>query len=546
MVTQSRGAFASLGRGASSGGVPRPGVVWGTRLLVTLAVVFSGPVARADVYDDCTEEYDAPIAYWSFEPDELSGGAYRDQIGARPAYVEGAPAPVGGIVGDALSLDGVDDYLRVGSSFPEITRSFTISAWVYRRELPAANQSIVDKWDHENGKRSFRLGDTSGYMTAEVSADGTYETNRISAMDHEQGGQLNQWSHWVAAYDGTEVRLYRDGVVVGLASFGKEYDVFASTVEVWIGRARGTGDRFVSGDLDEIAIWNQALTPDQVFALFERGVARLPAYDDLGCTDDRLGVGGHHACLRQSNDSLRCWGRNDYGQATPPTGAFAQVDGGIYHTCGLRFDHTVQCWGRNAYGEAAPPAERFASISSGRYHNCGITEDRRVECWGYDYYGQSSPPAGSFRQVSAGAYHTCGLRFDDTVECWGYAGYGALDAPVGAFVELSSGAYYTCGLRYDGSSECWGYNYYGQSSPPVGYFFDVNAGGYHACGLRLDGSIDCWGYNGYGQTNASVGSFVEVDNGLYNGCAISDEGVVQCWGYGGYNLTSPPGELTGC
>jgi hypothetical protein len=43
---------------------------------------------------------------------------------------------------------------------------------------------------------------------------------------------------------------------------------------------------------------------------------------------------------------------NEYGQATPPAGAFTQVSAGYLHTCGVRSDGTGVCWGDNSDGQA--------------------------------------------------------------------------------------------------------------------------------------------------------------------------------------------------
>ena len=56
-----------------------------------------------------------------------------------------------------------------------------------------------------------------------------------------------------------------------------------------------------------------------------------------------------------SQDIVSAWGRNDFGQATPPVGAFTAVSGGGDHTCGMRTDGTAACWGKNTSGEATPP-----------------------------------------------------------------------------------------------------------------------------------------------------------------------------------------------
>jgi hypothetical protein len=52
----------------------------------------------------------------------------------------------------------------------------------------------------------------------------------------------------------------------------------------------------------------------------------------------------------------------------------------------------VECWGRDNYGQASPPSGTFATVSAGESYTCGVTTSGSVECWGKDNYGQASPP----------------------------------------------------------------------------------------------------------------------------------------------------------
>ena len=133
-----------------------------------------------------------------------------------------------------------------------------------------------------------------------------------------------------------------------------------------------------------------------------------------------------------------CWGRNDYGQSTPRSGAFTSISAGGYHTCGLRADGAAVCWGRNSAGQSSPPSGAFTSISAGGsidaggHHTCGLRADGAAVCWGDNDYGQSPPPSGAFTSISAGGAHTCGLRADGAAVCWGRNNYGQSTPPSGA------------------------------------------------------------------------------------------------------------------
>src|SRR5690606_18275510 len=95
-----------------------------------------------------------------------------------------------------------------------------------------------------------------------------------------------------------------------------------------------------------------------------------------------------------------------------------QADAGNYHTCAVRTDGTVACWGWDEYGQSSPPSGTFTSVSAGDIHTCGIRTDGTVSCWGDSTNGKSSPSSGTFTAISAGISHTCAIRADGSVDCW--------------------------------------------------------------------------------------------------------------------------------
>jgi len=87
----------------------------------------------------------------------------------------------------------------------------------------------------------------------------------------------------------------------------------------------------------------------------------------------QVSAGNEHACGVKTDGSVACWGDNSYGQASPPSGAstptntptptltgagvhFVQVSADQFYTCGVKTDGGVACWGNNDYGQASPPS----------------------------------------------------------------------------------------------------------------------------------------------------------------------------------------------
>ena len=86
-----------------------------------------------------------------------------------------------------------------------------------------------------------------------------------------------------------------------------------------------------------------------------------------------LAAGDYHTCAVLNDDTVKCWGLNDYGQLgygdtnyrgdanemgdnlpTVDLGSGKSIKSlvaGFVHTCAVLNDDTVKCWGRNTYGQ---------------------------------------------------------------------------------------------------------------------------------------------------------------------------------------------------
>ena len=78
---------------------------------------------------------------------------------------------------------------------------------------------------------------------------------------------------------------------------------------------------------------------------------------------------------------------------TPPFETLAptsQLDVGLFHTCAVGADGGIDCWGSDQSGQASSPTGTFTQVSAGSGHTCAIHADGEIECWGLDYYGQAN------------------------------------------------------------------------------------------------------------------------------------------------------------
>ncbi|MCK5176788.1 MAG: LamG domain-containing protein, partial [Candidatus Aenigmarchaeota archaeon] len=92
----------------------------------------------------------------------------------------------------------------------------------------------------------------------------------------------NEWHHVVGTYDGTTMKIYIDG---NLEDTNTDFSGNLSTNDgnVRIGADyQATPDNFFKGTIDEVLIWNRALSPEEINASYNVGLYRLEInYTDL-------------------------------------------------------------------------------------------------------------------------------------------------------------------------------------------------------------------------------------------------------------------------
>ena len=175
---------------------------------------------------------------------------------------------------NGLTLDGVDDYIDMtNSSQLSITGALTLSAWAYTGR--DAVQSLMSRWNYGNAtycQYAFGLTPTKALYFYVGNGAGNIFTSTVTANN---SFTLNAWHHFVAVYSpSTYMRIYIDGALV------KEITASVPATNNNISRPLFIGADYPSnswfgGKMDEVAIWNRALTATEVNELYRKGVSRL-------------------------------------------------------------------------------------------------------------------------------------------------------------------------------------------------------------------------------------------------------------------------------
>jgi len=225
-----------------------------------------------------------------FDPFQLRPTIFKDIRGVGNDGVPvGGPKPIPGMVGGALSFDGVDDFVRV-PDHPEVnvgTNDMSIDAWVMTKA--SGFQPIVSKMDAsgigfsfflESGRLGFELGANMPVIGATAPPLSTVESVRSVSPAGSPNVADGQWHHVAVTVDRVMDiggRLFVDGQVVMTFNPTIASGDASNAADFLIGRRdqglpTGTPASF-AGALDEIDLFKRVLKPGEVVGIFQAGAA---------------------------------------------------------------------------------------------------------------------------------------------------------------------------------------------------------------------------------------------------------------------------------
>ena len=175
-----------------------------------------------------------------------------------------------GKVGKALSFDGSNDYVAVPTNNSIDTNNVSLSAWINSTNINKRYAVIAAK----NYQYNIQLYDTTGRVAFYVkNASGTlYSAVTDTALSN------NTWYHIVGTFDGNNLKIYVDGVLLKTQVFSGT--VISNDYDFLIGQQANNctpspscvgGNYYFAGKIDEVKIFNYALTADEVLTDYNQG-----------------------------------------------------------------------------------------------------------------------------------------------------------------------------------------------------------------------------------------------------------------------------------
>jgi hypothetical protein len=200
------------------------------------------------------------LAYWP--ADEGDGTTASDQVGDFDLTLSGDTTWTKGQHSTALQFDGSGDFAETAGPVLDTSGNFSVSAWVRLDRLDGWRTAVGQDGDVQSAFFLQKTADTNRFSFS------TPGGRALSTFTPE----ADRWYHLVGVRDATSGRntLYVDGVAQGSTT---ECLMQGSDGPLSVGRARFGGNDvdFWPGAVDDVRVWDRALTASEVSQLYAAG-----------------------------------------------------------------------------------------------------------------------------------------------------------------------------------------------------------------------------------------------------------------------------------
>ena len=227
-----------------------------------------------------------------------------------------------------LNLDGNGDYVEIPDS-PSLDlngNQMTVEAWIKVNSFAGDYRCIIGKigWSNSSDwSYNFHITDNGALHFNFINTAGTsFPVNSPVAVP------VNEWHHVAATYNGSQIKLFIDGLQV--ASLAASGNIRQNNQVVKIGSWWSSDPNYFDGKLNEVRLWNYARSQSQIQASMdemltgtESGLAGYWNFDSNTAND--LSQNGNHGTfvgnasvtpewILSANQSITAW------QADPANG----------------------------------------------------------------------------------------------------------------------------------------------------------------------------------------------------------------------------------
>ena len=180
---------------------------------------------------------------------------------------------------DAKDTDGVDGKFNnaavfngstsyIDTNLPSLTNTFSFSAWLYLEDLSTTYRWIFANWASSAQDLYMMIRDTG---KIELNADG----NNGNLLFGSSGTfTLNTWHHLAVTMNAGAYTVYLNNVSLGSGSTTNT--TFNNSNDFQLGKAPNSSINEWNGKMDDVRVYSDALTTDEIGYLYNNTTASIP------------------------------------------------------------------------------------------------------------------------------------------------------------------------------------------------------------------------------------------------------------------------------
>lgn len=216
------------------------------------------------------------VDHWVFDEASLKNGVLTPAQGGQTAAILGQ-IRFSDDMGGAMMFDGVETTAQVGADITKVKlpeSALTIEAWV---RIDRAGKwggifsALQDNGDYEKG---LLLGLHDSHFCFGLAAQ---SSTQITYLQSKSSYEPGSWHHVAGVYDGTEMRIYVDGVLNGSSDAQKGKIVYPPDGWVMLGAYRDKDEYYkLHGELREVKLTHRALSQQEITEAFKLRANMIP------------------------------------------------------------------------------------------------------------------------------------------------------------------------------------------------------------------------------------------------------------------------------
>ncbi len=299
------------------------------------------------------------VGWWPF-----NGNANDESGNGNNGTVNGATLTVDryGNASKAYSFDG-NDWIEVNNNLNQNVGagSFTLSCWALKagsnnihhlitRNQATSNQDAISSYIL---RYQFNTIATSGPSSAPANLNnGGCTTPQIN--------NLNNWNSIVAVFDSASATysIYQNGALISSCNITQNINSFNNNGKIYFGVENPTasfvsGPLFLTGNIDDIGIWNRALTQQEIADLYNGNIC----YQNITVTDTLLintNITGYNPVSYEN--TIRIWPNPTYDHIT--------IDAGNLNTMSGYSIRIVNALGQQVFQSAINQQQFYLDLSN--------------------------------------------------------------------------------------------------------------------------------------------------------------------------------------